>query len=56
MAIFLLILGVGSLILPLFGLQFRLLLYLENAQPLLGIGLALAGGILLAASKWAERG
>jgi hypothetical protein len=56
LAIALLIFGVGSLILPLFGLQFRKMMYLEDAQPLLGIGLAIAGGVLLALSYRAEGG
>jgi hypothetical protein len=46
----LLILGVGSFILPLVGLQFRLLSLLGDSTPILGAMLAVAGGVLLALS------
>lgn len=44
------ILGVGSFILPLVGLQFRLLSLLGDSTPILGAMLAVAGGVLLALS------
>ena len=46
-AVTLLVLGIGSFILPFFGLQFRLLNLLGDAQPIVSIGLALVGGVLL---------
>jgi hypothetical protein len=45
----LLVLGVGSFILPLFGMQFRLLNIFGDAQPLVGLALATIGAILLIA-------
>ena len=44
----LLILGIGSFILPLLGFQFRLLRPFSEAQPILGIALIISGGILIA--------
>jgi hypothetical protein len=46
----LLILGIGSFILPLMGLQFRLLNLFGEATPFLGAGLAVAGAVLLVLS------
>lgn len=43
----LLVLGVGSFILPLLGMQFRILNVFGDAQPIVGIGMAVLGGALL---------
>jgi len=48
----LLVLGLGSFFLPLFGLQFRLMDLLRDAQPAVGIFFALIGGGLLGWSYW----
>ncbi len=42
------ILGFGSLILPAFGMQFRLLSAVEGAQPWFGIILGVIGLVLMA--------
>lgn len=47
----LLILGIGSFILPLMGMQFRLLSLFGDAAPIVGIALAVIGGLLLFASR-----
>jgi hypothetical protein len=41
------ILGFGSLLLPVFGLQFKLLSLLDGAQPWIGILIGLVGLALL---------
>ena len=41
------ILGVGSLLLPLLGVQFVLMALLDPWQPFAGIGVALAGMVML---------
>ena len=46
----LLILGIGSFILPLLGLQFRLLNLFGDATPVLGAGLAVLGAVLVGLS------
>ena len=46
----LLILGIGSFILPLMNLQFRLLNVFGEATPFLGAGLAVVGAVLLVLS------
>ena len=43
----LIVIGVFSFLLPLFGLQFRLINLLENSQPTVGILLLALGGLLL---------
>jgi hypothetical protein len=44
----LLILGIGSFILPLFGMQFRILNLLgEQSQPVVAVVLAVIGAVLL---------
>ena len=45
--ILLIILGIGSLILPQFNIQFRLMSLLDDAQPIAGIVVAAIGGLLL---------
>jgi hypothetical protein len=47
LGIFLLIMGIGSLILPLMGRQFVLMSLLDPAQPVAGIVIALVGGLLI---------
>ena len=51
--IFLLIMGIGSLILPLMGRQFVLMSLLDPAQPIAGIVIALlaVGGIAWALTR-----
>ncbi len=46
----LLVLGVGSFVLPMFGLQFKLLQALGDTTPYVGSGLAVVGAILLLVS------
>lgn len=46
---FLFILGAGSFILPLFGLQFKLLMLFGDATPIVGVVLALVGLVLFLA-------
>jgi hypothetical protein len=48
--IWLLILGGGSFILPMFGLQFRLLDLLGDARPIVAGAMAVVGVVLLALS------
>lgn len=45
--VLLIIFGVGSLILPQFNLQFRLMSLLEDVQPLAGIVVAAIGVLLV---------
>ena len=45
--VFLIIMGVGSLILPEFGIQFRLMSLLDDAQPIAGIVVAAIGALLV---------
>ena len=45
--VMLLILGLGSLILPQFNIQFRLMSLLDDAQPIAGIIVAAIGALLL---------
>jgi hypothetical protein len=54
-AVLLLVLGIGSFILPLFGLQFRLLNLFGDAQPIASIVMALVGGALLVAQMIRSR-
>lgn len=44
---FLILLGGGSLLLPMIGLQFKVVAWADSAQPFLGIGLLVAGIALL---------
>lgn len=46
-----LIIGVGSFILPLMGLQFKILIPLGDAAPIGGVVLAILGGVLIAIGK-----
>lgn len=43
----LIIFGLGSLILPQFNMQFRLMSLLDGAQPVAGIVVAAIGGLLI---------
>lgn len=45
--IFLLILGLGSFILPLIGMQFRLMSIFGDAQRIVAIAMALLGSVML---------
>lgn len=47
LGIFLLIMGIGSLILPMMGRQFVLMSLLDPAQPVAGIAIAAMGGLLI---------
>ena len=49
--VLLLILGVGSLVLPKFDVQFTLMSKLEPYQPWAGIGVGVVGLLLLLAGK-----
>jgi uncharacterized membrane protein YgdD (TMEM256/DUF423 family) len=51
----LIILGGGSFVLPLFGLQFRLLSLFGKATPVIGIVLAVAGVILIIIDRAKEQ-
>lgn len=55
LAVWLLILGVGSFILPMMGLQFKLLSLFGEATPFVGGGMAVLGGILLGVSFVTEK-
>jgi len=44
----LLIFGAGSLLLPVFDLQFRILQPIEDFQPYAGIALAVIGAVIIA--------
>lgn len=43
-----LVIGAGSFILPMMGLQFRIMKPLESSQPIAGIVVALVGAALIA--------
>ena len=45
LGVFMLVMGVGSLVLPLIGLQFKIMSLFQPAQPIAGIALAAAGGL-----------
>ena len=45
LGVFMLIMGVGSLVLPMFGRQFKIMSLVQPAQPVAGIALAAAGGL-----------
>jgi hypothetical protein len=47
LGVFMLILGVGSLVLPYFHMQFRLMSLVQPAQPVAGIAVAAVGGLCL---------
>jgi uncharacterized membrane protein YgdD (TMEM256/DUF423 family) len=49
--IYLLIFGIGSFLLPLMGLQFKLLSLLGNSTPIVGGVLTVAGIVLLVLSS-----
>jgi len=49
--IYLLIFGIGSFLLPMMGLQFKLLSLLGNATPIVGAVLTVAGIALLVLSS-----
>jgi uncharacterized membrane protein YgdD (TMEM256/DUF423 family) len=53
--IYLLIFGIGAFVLPMMGLQFKLLSLLGNATPLVAGLLIVAGIILLVLSSLAPR-
>jgi hypothetical protein len=46
-AIFLVLLGVGAFVLPLFGLQFKILSIFGEATPMVAGGMALVGAVML---------
>lgn len=45
--VMLIVLGIGSLILPQFNIQFRLMSLLDGAQPIAGIVVAAIGALLV---------
>jgi hypothetical protein len=49
-AIFLLVMGIGSFVLPMMGLQFRLMSIFGGASSMVAIGCIIVGGVLLAIS------
>lgn len=51
LAVFLLILGAGSFMLPLFGLQFRLLDLFGDSQQIVAIVMVIAGVALLVVDR-----
>lgn len=53
--IYLLIFGIGSFLLPMMGLQFKLLTLLGNSTPIVGGLLAIAGVVLIVLSSLAPR-
>jgi len=46
MAVFLIIMGFGSLLLPMMGVQFRLMSLLDAYQPSAGVGIGILGLVL----------
>ena len=44
---FLVILGIGSLVLPMFDIQFQLMSLLDDYQPVAGIAVAAIGAVLI---------
>ena len=46
-AIFLLVLGVGAFVLPMMGLQFKILSLFGEATPMVAAGMAVVGGVML---------
>lgn len=46
-----LVLGIGSIILPHFDVQFVLMSFMDNAQPFAGIGIAVLGAIMMAVGR-----
>jgi hypothetical protein len=44
---FLIILGIGSLLLPMFDIQFQLMRLVEDYQPIAGIAVAAIGAVLV---------
>jgi hypothetical protein len=46
-AIFLVILGVGAFVLPMFGLQFKILSIFGEATPMVAGGMVFAGAVML---------
>jgi hypothetical protein len=46
-AIFLLVLGVGAFVLPMFGVQFKILSLFGAATPMVAGGMALVGAVML---------
>jgi hypothetical protein len=44
---FLIILGVGSLLLPMFDIQFQIMSLLDDYQPVAGIAIAAIGAVLV---------
>ena len=48
--IWLLVLGIGSFVLPYMGLQFKILSLFGEALPMVAGGMAVVGGVLLALS------
>ncbi|MBD0325066.1 MAG: hypothetical protein ICV68_01465 [Pyrinomonadaceae bacterium] len=53
--ILLIILGIGSLILPQFNIQFRLMSLLDDLQPAAGIVIAAIGALLLVLGMRGQR-
>ena len=45
--VFMLVMGVGSLVLPMVGMQFKLMSLFQPAQPVAGIAVAAVGGACL---------
>ncbi len=45
--VLLIILGVGSLLLPMFDIQFQIMSLLDDYQPLAGIAIAAVGAVLV---------
>ena len=46
-AIFLVLLGVGAFVLPMFGLQFKILSLFGEATPMVAGGMAFVGAVML---------
>ena len=49
--VYCLIFGVGSFVLPMLGLQFKLLSLFGSATPLVGLGLVVLGGVMFVAGQ-----
>ena len=48
LGVLLVILGIGSLLLPMFDIQFRIMSLLDDYQPIAGIAVTAVGAVLIA--------
>jgi hypothetical protein len=53
--VLLVVLGLGSLVLPMLNMQFRLMEIVDPYQPFAGIGVAIIGAVLIAVATQRKR-